>query len=306
MREASFGWHTWVWAKLQNERRGSPAYVYYMDQRPPYPADSRNADVAGVPHGAELPYVFQKLELTPLPWTDADRRISDAMATYWTNFAKTGQSEWRRPAALAGVHHPGSAAHGIQGHAAGESPTTTSHSSKPWMPTSRGAAPRKARSSASMAATPTHRRWGFADSGASVGHAGEAAGLVDVALAVVTRPARVLAQRARESHLAGAGIHACSPRACPAPCPLPPIASSPPADRRCRRPRRRRNARRRVRCTAASWRARSARPWPSTTSAQVRMVSRCERMGSSAPCHTSSLRPSRRYCARPLTDALNW
>jgi para-nitrobenzyl esterase len=90
MREASFGWHTWVWAKLQNERGGSSAYVYYMDQRPPYAADSRNADVAGVPHGAELPYVFQKLELTPLPWTDADRRISDAMATYWTNFAKTG------------------------------------------------------------------------------------------------------------------------------------------------------------------------------------------------------------------------
>jgi para-nitrobenzyl esterase len=90
MREASFGWHTWVWAKLQNQRGGSPAFVYYMDQRPPYPADSRNADVAGVPHGAELPYVFQKLDLTPLPWTDADRRISDAMATYWTNFAKTG------------------------------------------------------------------------------------------------------------------------------------------------------------------------------------------------------------------------
>jgi para-nitrobenzyl esterase len=90
MREASFGWHTWVWAKLQSARGGSPAYVYYMDQRPPYPADSRNADVAGVPHGAELAYVFKKLELTPLPWTDADRRISDAMATYWTNFAKAG------------------------------------------------------------------------------------------------------------------------------------------------------------------------------------------------------------------------
>jgi para-nitrobenzyl esterase len=90
MREASFGWHTWVWAKLQNARGGSPAYVYYMDQRPPYPAESRNADVAGVPHGQELAYVFQKLELTPLPWTDADRRVSAAMATYWTNFAKTG------------------------------------------------------------------------------------------------------------------------------------------------------------------------------------------------------------------------
>ncbi|MEO6079582.1 MAG: carboxylesterase family protein [Steroidobacteraceae bacterium] len=90
MREASFGWQSWVWAKLQSERRGSPVFVYYMDQRPPYAADSRNADVAGVPHGAELPYVFQQLNLTKLPWTDADRRIADAMGTYWTNFAKTG------------------------------------------------------------------------------------------------------------------------------------------------------------------------------------------------------------------------
>ncbi len=90
LREASFGWHTWVWAKLQTERGGSNAYVYYFDQRPPYPADSRFADVAGVPHGAELPYPFKELDLNPLPWTEADRGISEAMATYWTNFAKTG------------------------------------------------------------------------------------------------------------------------------------------------------------------------------------------------------------------------
>jgi para-nitrobenzyl esterase len=86
VREASFGWHTWVWAKLQTERGGSDAYVYYFDQRPPYPADSRFADVAG----AELPYPFKELDLNPLPWTDSDRNISEAMATYWTNFAKTG------------------------------------------------------------------------------------------------------------------------------------------------------------------------------------------------------------------------
>jgi para-nitrobenzyl esterase len=90
LREASFGWHTWVWAKLQTERGGSDAYVYYFDQRPPYPADSRFADVAGVPHGAELPYAFKQLDLNPLPWTDSDRNISEAMATYFTNFAKTG------------------------------------------------------------------------------------------------------------------------------------------------------------------------------------------------------------------------
>src|SRR5690606_22986775 len=56
MRDASFGWHTWVWAKLQTERDGSAAFVYYFNQRPPYPADSRFADVADVPHGQELPY----------------------------------------------------------------------------------------------------------------------------------------------------------------------------------------------------------------------------------------------------------
>jgi para-nitrobenzyl esterase len=90
LREASFGWHSWVWAKLQTGQNGSNAYVYYFDQRPPYPADSRYADVAGVPHGQELPYVFKRLDLVPLAWTDSDRRISEAMATYWTNFAKTG------------------------------------------------------------------------------------------------------------------------------------------------------------------------------------------------------------------------
>jgi para-nitrobenzyl esterase len=90
VREASFGWSTWVWAKLQTERGGSDAFVYFFDQRPPYPADSRFADVAGVPHGAELPYPFKGLDLNPLPWTDSDRNISEAMATYWTNFAKTG------------------------------------------------------------------------------------------------------------------------------------------------------------------------------------------------------------------------
>ena len=90
LREASFGWHTWVWAKLQSARGGSKAFVYFFDQRPPYPADSRYADVAGVPHGQELSYVFKHLELTALPWTDNDRQISEAMATYWTNFAKTG------------------------------------------------------------------------------------------------------------------------------------------------------------------------------------------------------------------------
>jgi len=65
--------------------------VYYMDQRPPYPPESRNADVAGVPHGQELPYVFHQLrEHNRPPATVADEAMSDLIRTYWTNFAKTG------------------------------------------------------------------------------------------------------------------------------------------------------------------------------------------------------------------------
>jgi len=92
MREAAFGWHTWKWAMLQSEQGGSPAYVYYFDQRPPYPSDSkRYADIKGAPHGAELIYVFQGLNRnTGITYTDTDRAISKAIADYWVNFAKTG------------------------------------------------------------------------------------------------------------------------------------------------------------------------------------------------------------------------
>jgi carboxylesterase type B len=37
-------------------------------------------------HGSELPFVF---ESTWVNFTDAGRRVSQSMATYWTNFAKS-------------------------------------------------------------------------------------------------------------------------------------------------------------------------------------------------------------------------
>ena len=43
-----------------------------------------------MPHGAELPYVFQHLDRQDLPWTPDDRAIAEAMGTYWTNFVKYG------------------------------------------------------------------------------------------------------------------------------------------------------------------------------------------------------------------------
>jgi para-nitrobenzyl esterase len=87
-RDAAFGWHTWVWAELQSKLGKSKVFYYYFDQHPEPPANSPQPDL-GAPHGREVAYVFGHLnELHNEQPTEADRAISDAMSTYWTNFAK--------------------------------------------------------------------------------------------------------------------------------------------------------------------------------------------------------------------------
>lgn len=93
-RDAAFGWHTWSWARLQSKTGKSKVYYYYFDQHPEYPENSPNFG-RGSTHGSEIVYVFQHLnEPNPMVgntrFTEADQAISDAMATYWTNFAKYG------------------------------------------------------------------------------------------------------------------------------------------------------------------------------------------------------------------------
>jgi para-nitrobenzyl esterase len=45
----------------------------------------------GARHAGEIEYVFGALGAEPpVPWEDADRKLSDLMMTYWTNFARTG------------------------------------------------------------------------------------------------------------------------------------------------------------------------------------------------------------------------
>jgi para-nitrobenzyl esterase len=86
MRDAAFGWHTWIWARLQSRTGKSKVFYYYFDQHPDYPADSPQAG-RGSPHGQEVAYVFQHLNPNQQP-TKSDEAISEAIATYWTNFAK--------------------------------------------------------------------------------------------------------------------------------------------------------------------------------------------------------------------------
>jgi para-nitrobenzyl esterase len=87
-RDAAFGWHTWSWARLQSQMGKGKAFYYYFDQHPEYPPDSPQAD-RGSPHGQDVAYVFGHLNAGPRT-TESDLAISEAMMTYWTNFAKTG------------------------------------------------------------------------------------------------------------------------------------------------------------------------------------------------------------------------
>ena len=88
-RDAAFGWHTWIWARLQSKTGKSKVYYYYFDQHPDYPEDSPNFG-HGSPHGQDIVYVFQNLDPSNPQTTKSDLEISDAMGTYWTNFAKNG------------------------------------------------------------------------------------------------------------------------------------------------------------------------------------------------------------------------
>jgi para-nitrobenzyl esterase len=76
-----FGWDMLAWARLHTRATTHRTFLYHYAYVPPR--------APGAIHGAEMPYVFGN----PGPkaaWTDADRELSDIMAAYWTNFAKTG------------------------------------------------------------------------------------------------------------------------------------------------------------------------------------------------------------------------
>ena len=84
---------SWAWAERAAVSGKSPVYRYRFTRRPPgapelsvYPLTA-----PGVYHFAEVYYVFNNLHvMSGWPWESDDRRLADAMSSYWTNFAKTG------------------------------------------------------------------------------------------------------------------------------------------------------------------------------------------------------------------------
>src|ERR1700733_1472717 len=87
-RDATFAWPTWAWAQLQSKTGKGKVYVYYFSHRPSYP-NAPNFKDWGAAHGAEISYVFGNFS-QQMPASEADKKVSDEVSTYWTNFAKTG------------------------------------------------------------------------------------------------------------------------------------------------------------------------------------------------------------------------
>jgi para-nitrobenzyl esterase len=75
----------------------SPIYVYQFDRVVPIPPNTwingflATSGDTGARHASDIAYVFGALaSCKGVTWTPDDWLLSDAIATYWTNFAKTG------------------------------------------------------------------------------------------------------------------------------------------------------------------------------------------------------------------------
>lgn len=81
------GWLMRKWAQVQSTRGKGTSYLYYFTHVPP---SAPGAPSRGATHGAETSYVFNNLAPANLSWTDLDRKVADALSSYWVNFAASG------------------------------------------------------------------------------------------------------------------------------------------------------------------------------------------------------------------------
>ncbi len=84
-KDAGMGLQMRTWAREQTKSGKAPAYLYYFTRIPP----GKTSATLRSYHAAEIAYVFGNLAPTR-SWEDTDRKLSDAMSSYWVNFAATG------------------------------------------------------------------------------------------------------------------------------------------------------------------------------------------------------------------------
>jgi para-nitrobenzyl esterase len=74
-----------LWSPGQMKLSGK-VYTYFFDRAIPWPEHPEY----GAFHTSEVPYVFGNLELTRHPFEPVDQKVSDAVSSYWMNFAASG------------------------------------------------------------------------------------------------------------------------------------------------------------------------------------------------------------------------
>ncbi len=80
---------TWRWLEAQVKTGKAPVYRYFFTLGSP--GDRNHAAALGAFHSDDIEYVFGALDSRPeAVWRAEDRRLSDQMMRYWTNFARTG------------------------------------------------------------------------------------------------------------------------------------------------------------------------------------------------------------------------
>jgi para-nitrobenzyl esterase len=86
----TMAWQMRNWARVQSRHGKSKVYLYYFTRRAP-----ADAPFQGAYHDAELYYAFHNLHLYQQRWEEWDHKLADLMASYWVNFAITGDPNGR-------------------------------------------------------------------------------------------------------------------------------------------------------------------------------------------------------------------
>jgi para-nitrobenzyl esterase len=80
---------TWRWLEAHATTGNAPVYRYRLDLGSP--GDKNHKAILGAFHSDDIEYVFGTLDSRPeAVWRPEDRKLSDQIGAYWTNFARTG------------------------------------------------------------------------------------------------------------------------------------------------------------------------------------------------------------------------
>ena len=82
-------WQAREWVRMNAAAGVANSYLWFNTHAPPAPP-APDGSAMGAYHGSELPFVFRTQGLIDLPWSQAERDLSDTLSQYWINFARSG------------------------------------------------------------------------------------------------------------------------------------------------------------------------------------------------------------------------